>query len=101
MESKKLLTYVDCQCVVHLVCMLCLFWLDHHMGRDDLAEAIKKQTGKDFLLDILHLFCMQATQANGIFQLPEGRFNPQTPHCKALRVYLGKEVLVFYPIITK
>ena len=68
-------TYVDCQRVVHLVCMLCIFLLNHHMRRDDLAEVIKKQTGKDFLLDILHLFCVEATQTNCIFQFTEGRFD--------------------------
>ena len=78
MESQEVPTDMDCQRVIHLVYVFCIFLLNHHMGRDDFAEVIQKQTGKDFLLDILHLFGVQATQANGIFQFAERRFDSLT-----------------------
>ena len=57
--------------IVDLVDVLGIFLQDHHVGRDDFAENVKHKPGKDFLLDILHLFGVQATQANGIFQFAE------------------------------
>ena len=81
-----MLTYVDCQRVIHLVCVLCIFLLNHYMGRDDFAEVIKGQPGKDFLLDILYLFCVKAAQANCIFQFPKRRLDAPTHSVEWLEV---------------
>ena len=78
MKPEKMPAYMDCQRIVHLVCKLYILLLKYHMRRNHLAEVIKNQTGKDFLLDILHFFCMETTQANCIFQLPESCFDSPT-----------------------
>ena len=74
-ETQEIPAYVDCHRIVDLVCVLSIFLLNHHMCCDDLAEVIKDEPGKDFLLDILHLFSVEATQTDRIFQFPEGRFD--------------------------
>ena len=55
--------------------MLCVFLGNHDMCDDDFTEVIQKESGKNLLLDMHHLFGMKATEANGIFQFPESRFN--------------------------
>ena len=60
------------------------------MGRDDFAEVVKNEPGKDFLLDILHLFCMKATQSDCILEFAERRFNSPT-HCVELFEFVRRE----------
>ena len=49
--------------------------LDKHTGRDAGREVVHDKPGKDFLEDVIRLFCVKMEEANGIFELTEGSFN--------------------------
>ena len=38
-------------------------------------EVVHGKFRKDFLVDVLHLFCVEVDEAKGVFELTEGSFN--------------------------
>ena len=39
------------------------------------SKVVHDQSGKDFLIYVLHLFCVKMLEADGVFQLAERSFN--------------------------
>ena len=49
--------------------------LNDNTGRDVSREVVHDQPGKDFLKDVIRLFCVKMEEANRIFELTKGSFN--------------------------
>lgn len=49
--------------------------LNDYTGRDVSREVVHDQPGKDFLKDVIRLFCVKMEETNGIFELTKGSFN--------------------------
>ena len=47
---------------------------DYGLG-NQFAEIVHSEFRKDFLVNELHLFCVQMKQAEGVFQISEGGLN--------------------------
>ena len=60
---------------VGFVSMLCVGFGEDHGRGDQFGKVVHDQSGKDLLVDELHLFRMKVKQAEGVFQFPEGGFN--------------------------
>ena len=60
---------------VCLVNILSAFFLNDYVRGNQFTEVVHGKSGKNLLGNVLHLFALEQTQANGVFQLPEGRFN--------------------------
>ena len=50
---------------------------DYGLG-NQFIEVVHSKAGKDFLVNELHLFCVEMLEPNGIFQLSKRGFNPPT-----------------------
>ena len=49
--------------------------LSDYVRGNQFREVVHSQFCKDFLVDVLHLFCVEMDEAKGIFELAEGSFN--------------------------
>ena len=53
-----------------------VFLLNENLRGDQFGEVVHDQTGKDFLENVLHFFCVEMQQANSILQIPKRGFYP-------------------------
>ena len=60
---------------VCLVNILSAFFLNDYVRGNQFTEVVHSKSGKDLLGNVLHLFTLEQAQANGVFELTEGRFN--------------------------
>ena len=60
---------------VCLVNILSAFILNDYVRGNQFTEVVHGESGKYLLGDVLHLFALEQTQTNGIFQLTEGSFD--------------------------
>ena len=60
---------------VCLVNILSAFFLNDYVRGNQFTEVVHGKSGKNLLGNVLHLFTLKQAQANGVFQLSEGRFN--------------------------
>ena len=60
---------------VCLVNILSAFFLNDYVRGNQFTEVVHGKSGKNLLGNVLHLFALKQAQANGVFQLSEGRFN--------------------------
>ena len=60
---------------VCLVSILSAFILNDYVRGNQFTEVVHGKSGKNLLGNVLHLFTLKQAQANGVFQLSEGRFN--------------------------
>ena len=60
---------------VCLVSILSAYILNDYVRGNQFTEVVHGKSGKNLLGNVLHLFTLKQAQANGVFQLSEGRFN--------------------------
>ena len=61
---------------VCLVNILSAFFLNDYVRGNQFTEVVHSESGKNLLGNVLHLFALEQAQANGVFELAEGSFNP-------------------------
>ena len=49
--------------------------LNDYMRGNQFGEIVHNEPGEDFLKDVLHLFCMEMKEAQGVFEGTKGSFN--------------------------
>ena len=54
---------------------LCAARLNDYGRGNQFREVVHSELCKDFLVDVLHLFCVEMDQTKGVFELTEGSFN--------------------------
>ena len=66
------------------------FMEDYGRG-NQFSEVVHDKPGKDFLVNVLHFFCVKMQQANCVFEFPERGFN--TPaHGIEFFEFIGREI---------
>ena len=65
--------------------------LNDHTGSDASREVVHDKPGKDFLKDVLRLFCVKMEEANSIFELTKGSFNAPA-HGVEVFEFVGGEI---------
>ena len=50
-------------------------FLNDYMRGNQLGKVVHGEFCKDFLVDVLHLFCVEVDEPKGVFELTEGSFN--------------------------
>ena len=63
---------------VCLVGILGVGFRNDYVGGNHFSEVVHDETGKHFLVDVLHLFCMKMKQSNGILQITKRSLNAPT-----------------------
>ena len=61
-----------------------------HTGGDAGREVVHNKPGKDFLHDVIRLFCVKMKETNGIFELTEGSFNAPAHGIEAFEFIRGE-----------
>ena len=51
------------------------FTVSDYLGRNQFSKVVHDEAGKDLLVDVLRLLCVEMEEADGIFQLTERGFN--------------------------
>ena len=69
---------------VYGIRMLRIPLLDDYGRGNQFREVVHSKLGKDFLADVLHLFCVEMDETEGIFELAERGFNPPAFGIEAL-----------------
>ena len=64
--------------------------LNDDTGSDAGREVVHDKPGKDFLEDVIRLFCVKMEEANGIFELTEGSFNAPAHGIEAFEFIRGE-----------
>lgn len=64
--------------------------LNDHTSSDASREVVHDKPGKDFLKDVIRLFCVKMEEANSIFELTEGSFNAPAHGIEALEFIRGE-----------
>ena len=72
--------------------IFCIGFLDDYVRSNQLSKVVHDQSGKDLLVYVLHLFCVEMEKAYGILEFPERGFNPPTHIIKFLQ-FGGREIL--------
>ena len=54
---------------------LCVVFLNDYVRGNQLGKVVHGDFRKDFLVDVLHLFCVEVDETKGVFELAEGSFN--------------------------
>ena len=65
--KEELSANMYCDREVCFVSILGVGFLDDYGRGNQLSEVVHDQSGKDFLVNVLHLFCVKMKQANGVF----------------------------------
>ena len=65
------------------------FMEDYGRG-NQFCEVVQDKSGKDFLVNVLHFFCVKMQQADCVFELPERGFNAPAHGIKAFELVRGK-----------
>ena len=65
------------------------FMEDYGRG-NQFCEVVQDKSGKDFLVNVLHFFCVKMQQADCVFELPERGFNAPAHGLKAFELVRGK-----------
>ena len=65
------------------------FMEDYGRG-NQFSEVVHDKPGKNFLVNVLHLFCVKMQQANCVFELPERGFNAPAHGIEAFELVRGK-----------
>ena len=55
--------------------ILRIAFLDDYVRGNQLRKVVHGEFREYFLVDVLHLFCVEMDKAKGIFELAEGSFN--------------------------
>ena len=51
------------------------FTVSDYLGRNQFSKVVHDEAGKDLLVDVLRLLCVEMEEADGIFQLTKRGFN--------------------------
>lgn len=54
---------------------LCVVFLNDYVRGNQLRKVVHGEFRIDFLVDVLHLFCVEVDETKGVFELAEGSFN--------------------------
>ncbi len=54
---------------------LCVAFLNDYVRGNQLRKVVHDEFRIDFLVDVLHLFCVEMDEPKGVFELTEGGFN--------------------------
>ena len=79
---------------VCLVNILSAFILNDYVWGNQFTEVVHGESGKDLLGDVLHLFALEQTQTNGIFQLTEGSFNTPAQMIEVFQLFRRERVFI-------
>ena len=63
---------------IDLIGIFSVFLLNDYGLGNQFIEVVHGKAGKDFLVDELHLFCVEMLEPHGVFQFTERGFNPPT-----------------------
>ena len=58
--------------------ILRIAFLDDYVRGNQLRKVVHDEFRVDFLVDVLHLFCVEVDEPKGVFELTEGSFNSPT-----------------------
>lgn len=61
---------------IDLVGIFSIFLLNDYGLGNQFIEVVHGKSGKDFLVNELHLFCVKMLEPDGVFQFTERGFNP-------------------------
>lgn len=64
--------------------------LNDGTGSDAGREVVHDEPGKDFLKDVVRLFCVEMDEANGMFELAKGSFNAPAHGVEEFEFFMGK-----------
>ena len=67
MKTKKVVTGLIGNRIIHLVSVLCFFLFDYHVTSDNRAEVVKEQTCPHFHFNVLAFLGMEIDCTNGMF----------------------------------
>ena len=73
--KKELSAYMYCDREVCFISILGVGFLDDYVRGNQLSKVVHDESGKDLLVYVLHLFCVEMQQTDRVFQFPEGCFN--------------------------
>ena len=79
---------------VHLVGVLSVFLENDCVRSNQFKEVVHDKPGKDFLVNVLHLFCVEMEQTKGVFEFSEGRFNTPSAKIKRFEVFGGELITI-------
>ena len=79
---------------VCLVNILSAFILNDYMRGNQFTEVVHGKSGKNLLGNVLHLFTLEQTQTNGVFELTEGGFNAPTQMVELLQLFCREDIRI-------
>ena len=74
--KKELSTNMYGDGEVCFIGILTIGFLDDYGRGNQLSKVVHDEPGKNLLVYVLHLFCVEMEQTNSIFQFAERGFNP-------------------------
>ena len=88
--KKELSANMDSDSEICLIGIFTVGFMGDYGRGNQFSKVVHDESGKDLLVYVLHLFCVEMEQPNSIFQFPERSFDSPAHIIEFLQFFLGK-----------